>query len=74
MNETLAFLVRFDSTVLFAAVFAEPTCVPLPAVIWLPARIDLVLSGAPPCLPGTGLGGSLNAEGAQPKAAPHIPL
>jgi len=74
MNETLEFLVRCGSTVVFAAVFAEQTDVPLPAVPWWLARIDLVLSGTLPCLPGTGLGGSLNADLLQPKAAPHIPL
>ena len=35
MNETLEFLVRHGTAVLFAAVFVEQMGVPLPATPWL---------------------------------------
>ena len=45
MNETLDFLVRHGTTVLFAAVFIDQMGVPLPAAPWLLAAGALAAGG-----------------------------
>ena len=45
MNETLAFLVRHGTAVLFAAVFVEQVGIPLPAAPWLLAAGTLAGAG-----------------------------
>ena len=45
MNETLEFLVRHGTAVLFVAVFVEQMGIPLPAAPWLLAAGTLVATG-----------------------------